>query len=74
MRHQVVARTASTIQTHLCTPGSSMGTYTTAPVLSSSPLYTAVLHFPCRYGLLWSNFQGAGDVITMHLIVREYRC
>jgi len=73
MRHQILAGVAATNIKHICAPGVGCGSYTESERVSSSPLYTGVVDHPCAYGVLWNNFQGATDIVSMHVLVREYK-
>jgi len=72
-RQEVNTAAASTIVKTIAAPGAACGSITEGEKLNSVPLYAPVVQFPCAYGFLWTNFQGAGDVFNVHMLVREYR-
>lgn len=64
---------AGTIEYAIAAPGCSVWNGTIWRSFSCYPLITPVVQFPAAIGLYWTNFEGAGDVCTVHLHVREYR-
>ena len=39
----------------------------------TGPLHASVLPFPARIGALWDTFQGAGDIGSLNVVVRDYK-
>ena len=75
MRQQVLEGVAGLQYYWIGTPSCAVGTRAiggTQRVFSSS-CYFQVMQFPCRLGVLWDNFQGAADILNVHLLVREYK-
>jgi len=42
-----------------------------ATKMNTGPCYVHRLEAPCSIGVLWTRFQGAGDIVHFHLLVRE---
>lgn len=68
-----IVSAASFVNKHIMQPGLSYVRWSALEAFSMGPLLASVLPFGCAIGARWHTFQGAGDIGTLYVVVREYK-
>jgi len=72
MRYMIYSQSASERLYAVMTPSASIYLLSNGNVKTfSGPAMVSRLDAPCKVGFYWDNFQGAGDVATAQMMVRE---